>query len=231
MRKFLFLIPLSAFLFVSPSVSGQECEIYKDYKEGSSTKMVHYDHKDKVTGFTTTTVKEKKNLPGGVSLVFHQVYDNNDDYTFESEFSMECVNGEVKVDMGKLVDPTSMTAYQDMEFDIVADDMSIPSGASPGDKLNDGSVTVSVQTGTPIKVSITVTMSNRMVESRETVETPAGKFDCLKISYDLLTQIGFVKVSARSVEFYNKEHGVIRSESFNKKGKLTGYSVVEEINY
>jgi len=230
MKNYLSAFVVVVMVFSFAPASGQDCTIYSDYDEGTSTKMVHYDEKDKQTGFTVTTVKERKSIPGGTSLLFEQVYDNNDDYTFESEFEVQCVNGEVKVDMSKLVDPTMMTAYEDMEIDVVADDLSIPKNASPGDVLNDGAVIVTVDTGTPIKVSITVTLSNRKVESRETVVTPAGSFECLKITYDMLSQVGFVKVRSSSAEYYHKKHGVIKTESFNKRGKSTGYSVIEEIN-
>ena len=230
MKKYLSVFVVSVMAFTFSPASGQDCTIYSDYEEGTSTKMVHYDKKDKSTGFTVTTVKEKKSIPGGTSLLFHQNYDNNEDYTFETEFEVKCVDGDVKVDMSKMIDPTMMSAYEDMEIDVVADDMSIPKNASPGDKLNDGSVTVTVDTGTPINVTVTVSLSNRKVASKETVDTPAGSFECLKITYDILSQVGFMKVRSSAAEYYNKKHGVIKSESFNKRGKSTGYSVIEEIN-
>lgn len=231
MKKLLSILTVFALFFSFNTLSAQDCTIYEGYKEGSSTKMVHYDKKDKMTGWTTTTVKERSDLPAGVSLTFNQQYDNGDDYQFESEFTIECENGVVKVDMSKMLDPNTMTAYENMEFEIDADDMSIPPKASAGDKLDDGEITVTIITGTPINVSISVGMSNRVVESEETIETPAGKFDCLKISYDLLTKVGFVKVKSSAVEYYNKVHGVVKSESYDKKGKLEGYSVLEEISY
>lgn len=231
MRKSLLFLLLIGFGLGLINVYSQECTVYSDYKEGTSIKMVHYDKKDKTTGSTTTTVKEKKNIPGGLFILFNQKYDDNEDYQFESEFSVECVNGEVKVDMSKFLDPNTLAAYENMELEIEADDLSIPSNASAGDKLNDGEIKVTVLTGTPINVSITVGMSNRLVASKEKIETPAGKFDCLKITYDLLTQVGFVKVRSSAAEYYSKKHGVVKSESFDKRGKLTGYSVIEEINY
>jgi len=230
MKKYLSVLVVSVLAFTFSSVYGQGCTIYSDYDEGTSTKMVHYDKKDKPTGFTVTTVEEKKSIPGGTSMLFHQKYDDNEEYTFETEFEVKCVDGDVKVDMSKMIDPTMMSAYEDMEIDVVADDMSIPKNASPGDELNDGSVTVTVDTGTPINVTVTVSLSNRKVESKETVVTPAGSFDCLKITYDILSQVGFMKVRSSAAEYYNKKHGVIKSESFNKRGKSTGYSVIEEIN-
>lgn len=227
MKRVLFIVTC-AVLIVSGTYA-QDCTIYSAYEEGNSYKMVHYDKKDKPTGFTVSTVKQRNTIPGGVAMIFNQQYDNYDEYTFESEFEVRCVNGDVIVDMRKFIDPNSMAAYQDMEIEVQADDFTLPKNAGPGDKLDDGSVTVTVDTGTPVRVTLTVTMSNRQVVSKENVETPAGSFDCLKISYDILTQVGFMKIQASAVEYFNEEHGVIRSESFNKKGKLTGYSVVEEI--
>lgn len=225
----MFLLLPAMFLSTS-TLTAQDCKIYHDYSEGTSVKMVHYDKKDKITGYTVSTVKEKKQIPGGVSLLFHQKYDNTEDYTFETEFDVRCENGNVLVDMEKMLDPTTMTAYEDMEFEVTADDLSIPKNAAPGDRLNDGSVTVAVNTGSPVNITIAVSLSGRKVESREKVETPAGTFDCLKITYDMLTQVGFLKIRSAAAEYYNREHGVVRSESFNKSGKLTGYSVIEEIS-
>lgn len=223
---------LFAFLITAgPALlNAQDCEIYDGFKEGSKTKMVHYDKKDKVTGFTTTTIKEKKSLTNGVSVSVHQLFDDTEDYTFESEFTMECRDGVTYVDMEKFIDPNTLSAYQDMEIEVQADNITIPANAKPGDDLQGGSVTVTVDTGTPVRVTLTVDVTNRKVESKETIETPAGKFDCLKISYDMLSKIGFVKIQGSTVEYYNRKVGVVRSEAYNKKGKLSGYTVLEEIN-
>lgn len=230
MKNSLFILLLSA-LFLAPSTgNAQNCEIYEDYREGSTIKSVYYDQKDKPTGYTITTVKEKKKDADGVLIQFQQNYSNYDDYSFESEFSIRCNNGEVTVDMQRFIDPSSMTAYEGMDFEVSADDLSIPENASVGDELNGGTVTVSVNTGTPVKVTVAVTLSNRVVAGKETVVTPAGTFECLKITYDILSQIGFVKIRSSAAEYYSKRDGVIKSETFNKKGKITGYTIVEEIN-
>jgi hypothetical protein len=211
-------------------MNAQDCDIYQEFREGTTTKMVHYDQKDKITGITTTTIKEKNNLPNGVSVRVHQLFDDTEEYTFESEFTMECRDGVTTVDMEKFIDPNSLSAYENMEIEVEADNIPLPSNAKPGDALEGGLVTVRINTGTPVKVTMTVEITNRKVESREKVETPAGTFDCLKITYDMLSKIGFVKIQGSTAEYYNSKVGVVRSESFNKKGKLTGYTVLEEIN-
>ncbi len=229
MKNYAFFFLFIGILLPWNYVAAQDCDIYKDFSEGTTTRMVHYDKKDKVTGYTITTVTEKKKLSNGVSMLFHQVYDDTEEYKFESDMRIECRGGEVIYSMENFIDPTTLSAYEGMEFEISADDLSIPSNAKPGDELNDGAVSITINTGSPVKVTVTSTISNRKVVSKESVETPAGKFDCLKISYDVLTQIAFVKMRSSTVEFYNEKSGVVKTESFNKKGKLTGYSLLEEI--
>ncbi len=230
MKRFAILLFVVGIMLQWSSINAQDCDIFKDFKEGTKTKMVHYDKKDKMTGFTETTVTEKKKLSNGVSISFHQVYDDTEEYTFESGLRIECIDGEVRYDMEKFLDPTTMTAYEGMELDVTSDDLTIPSGSKPGDVLNDGVLKVVVNTGSPVKVTITATISNRQVVSKEKLETPAGKFDCLKISYDILTQVAFIKIKGSTVEYYDSNYGVVRTESYSKKGKLTGYSVLEEIS-
>lgn len=73
-----------------------------------------------------------------------------------------------------------------------------------------------------------VNMTDYKVEAREQVTTPAGEFDCLVISQRVSTKV-IVKVEAGSMEWYAKGIGMVRSESYNKKGKLVGYDVLTEL--
>ena len=73
-------------------------------------------------------------------------------------------------------------------------------------------------------------ISDRMIAARERLETPAGAFDCLKITYNILSQIGFVKVNMSATEWYSPEYGTIRSETYNKKGKLVSYMVLNSVD-
>jgi hypothetical protein len=227
-RNILILLALSLMTAIN-GLNAQDCELFDGFKEGSKMKMVNYDEKDRMTGFTITEVKEKTNGPDGVSVSFHQVYDNTEDYTFESDFVMKCKDGVTFVDMKSFIDPTSLEAYKDMEIQVDGDNLSIPAGAKAGDQLDGGTITININTGTPIKVNMSVEISDRMVESIENIETPAGTFKCLKIKYNMLSKVGFIKIQSSVVEYFNKRDGVIRSESYNKKGKLQGYSVIEEI--
>ena len=67
------------------------------------------------------------------------------------------------------------------------------------------------------------TIYNRKVEAEEEISTKAGTFKCFKISYDILTD-AMIDIKGSAIEWIAKDVGAVRTESYNKKGKLTGYS-------
>ena len=78
-------------------------------------------------------------------------------------------------------------------------------------------------------MTLTVDLTNRQIVAHETIETPAGSFKCIKYSYDAFSKMGFIKMNSSGIEWYSAALGTIRSESYDKKGKLTGYTVLESI--
>jgi len=101
--------------------------------------------------------------------------------------------------------------------------------APAGTELEDAGVTAEVRSNGMKIMTITVNVTNRRIEAHEVIETPAGSFECTKYAYDANTKAGFVKVESSGIEWYNPDYGTIRSESYDKKGKLAAYSVLESV--
>jgi len=81
-----------------------------------------------------------------------------------------------------------------------------------------------------LTIGIVTNVLKTILYAEENIETPAGTYNCLKITYNIRSQYGFLSDNRSVVDWHNKELGTVRSESFNKKGKLIGYSVLQEIN-
>ena len=77
--------------------------------------------------------------------------------------------------------------------------------------------------------ALTIHTTNRKVEARESYTCPAGTFECLVISQTTQTKM-VMKIETSSKEWYAKEIGMVRSEFYNKKGVLKGYSLLTAIN-
>ena len=227
LRKFRILVIL---LLIPVSVLSQDCELYFSLDEGTVQKIAHYNNKDKLTGTTEILIAEKREIAGGMEVKLEQTYVDEKDNSFEANMMIECVNGVLYFDMNDFLDPNTMMAYEGMEIEVSADKLPFPSDAKPGDQLENGVITATIrQSGVKI-MTIVVEVFDRMVEAEETIETPAGSFECLKIKYNVSSQFGFVKMNMSNIEWFNWKVGTVRAENYNKKGKLTDYTVLQEIN-
>ncbi len=213
------------------SAGAQECGEMFPQEEGTVLTYLNYDKKDKVTGSTENSLKEKSEIPGGMAVVMSSVHrDDKGKVIMENEVNLECREGVIYLDAANYLDPGAMSAYQTMDVKVKADNLEIPLGASAGTALNDGGVTATVSSSGIKIMTIRVDLSNRKIEAREKIETPAGEFECIKYSYDMQTQAGFVKASFSGIDWYSPKYGTIRSETYNSKGKLAASMVLESID-
>ncbi len=220
-----------AILFAAGTlVRAQDCKDYFPQKEGTILTYVSYDKKDKVTGSSEMSFRDKKQTENGMSVLFVSSFnDEKEEVLYESEVKVECKDGVLYIDASKFLDPTTMSAYETMEVEVNGNNLELPLDGPVGMQMEDGSVTAVVRSGGVKVITLSVNISNRKIAAKEKVESPAGDFDCIKYTYDMLTQISFVKVSMSAIEWYNPELGTIRSESYNKNGKLTGYTLLESV--
>jgi hypothetical protein len=218
-------------LFAFTAANGQNCADFMPQKEGAVLKHVTYDKKGKVTGSSEMAYKEKTVKDDWSEAVFMSTYsDKNGEAIFENEVKVECKNGVLYLSSSKFLDPSTMSAYESMDVEVDAEHMDLPLDAKAGTELKDGKVTAVVRSNGMKLVTISVEIFNRKVEAIETIDTPAGSFECIKSSFDIHTEMGFVKMNMSSVEWYSRDVGPVRSESYDKKGKLASYTVLESID-
>ena len=138
-----------------------------------------------------------------------------------SDLTMECRDGVFTFDMDQYLNDEMLTAVEDMEFTITGDNLEFPAEMNAGDQLKDGKISLVVE-DMPM-MNMTTTVYNRNVEAIEKITTEAGTFECYKISYDVLTD-AMIDIQTSGIEWIARDAGAVRTESYNKNGKLTGYS-------
>jgi hypothetical protein len=72
-------------------------------------------------------------------------------------------------------------------------------------------------------------ITNRKVLAKETITTEAGSFKTVKVSEDISSKLGFVKVNMSSINWASANIGNIRSETYDKNGKLLSVTELESI--
>lgn len=211
--------------------SQSNCKPYVPITKGTTWEVTSYSPKDKVTGTVTyklldVVISENKS----VFSIRATTFDKKGEQTFSSKYEATCVNGNFEFDMAFMIDGSVMGAYNNMDVDVDATKFEIPSmDAEAGTVLKDGSLIVKVSSSGVSIFKMAVDVTERKVEAKEEVTTPAGTFYCLKLTQNINTKMGFVKADATSKEWYAENIGIVRSESYNKKGKLTGYELLTKL--
>ncbi len=226
-RNLLKCFLLISTLLLTNIAFSQECGYYP----GSSGAVLGYqtlDGKGKITGTSRVTLLDiQKSGSAIIYKVKSESWDDKNKPQQTGEYSMKCENGEFTMDMKSFVDPKSMEGFKDMEVTFSGTDMVYPSRMQPGDVLPDANITIGAASGGLALMKLTVSITNRKVESIETITVPAGTFECYKITYDVETKMG-LKISSVAAQWMNKGAGNIKTETYDKKGKLLGSTLLTE---
>jgi hypothetical protein len=214
--KFLFTV-LAACLFTF-ALSAQDCSGYYYLQNNKTIELSIKNKRGKDDGKVIYTISDvKKNGGATTASVKSEVFDKKGKSIAKSAAAVKCRNGSIMMDIkmfipsqqGQQVDPASAKI----------DDVYIeyPGNMKVGDVLNDGRMSgdVKMQGGMEAKMEMEIT--NRKVEAKESVTTPAGTWQCFKITYNskFTTRIAGIGIPIKMeiTEWYAPGFGLVKSES------------------
>ena len=208
-------------------VFAQDCVSYIPMKQGAIWETQSFDAKNKLTSTAKSVVKEKTVTGNTIKLVIEsETFDSKGKTLGKNSYSAGCDNGAYYLDMRGNIDQNGMSNFKDMQVTITADNLDFPSNPQPGQTLKPGKFTMdAVMPGMPGGFKMTVDVYNRKVDALESVTTPAGTFNCVKISYEMKTFM-MMEILTKGVEWYSKDVGLVKSESYDTKGKLISSSLL-----
>lgn len=217
---------LISFLLLTASLIAQDCREYYPTTAGESFVLETYNRKDKLEARAEYEVLE---ATSSSMTYLAKMYDKKEDLLYEMEFDIRCEEGRIMVDMQEFVPPNSLEQMKSMdgvEVEIDGDYLEFPAELSAGMELEDASITVSVSmSALGNMMSTTVDITDRKVEGMEMVETPMGNLECFKVTQTTNIKAGFLKSESSESNYIHPEKGFVKSETFNKKGKLDSYTI------
>ena len=215
----LFLVALT------PIFSQDECNPYYQLTEGHTWTTKSYSaKKDKYKGSQTFKVLSAKEVEGKLIITVNLVAtDKKDKEVFNKDITFECLDGVVDMDMSSMIPAEMIESFESMDMKIEIDRLSLPQQLDVGQVLDEGSVTMTMEG--PVNMTMGFNIKDRTVEGKETVNVPAGDFEAFKITYNTEFK-GMGSRETKSVEYISENVGLVRSESYNKKGELDFYSVL-----
>ncbi|MBL7859052.1 MAG: hypothetical protein JNM57_15275 [Cyclobacteriaceae bacterium] len=204
-----------------------QCEYYV-VSNGSEWEMETYNAKGKLTARNQQKVTQFNATATGFNAMINSIMLNDKGKeTMKGDLEMKCENGTLHFDMRNFVSEDQMKAYSSYETKIESKSLETPSKLSIGQTLPDGSITISA-VGSPLPMKMTIVITNRKVESQESITTPAGTFACYKITslMNMQSQMGVnMSFSFTSTEWLAPAVGTVRSETY-RNGKLNGYTIL-----
>ncbi len=221
------LIPVIFSLLAISGLKAQNCFKYFPTKEGTTLEYTYYDSQDKVTAISEQTVIEKK-TENGKQIITYQVVNKpvDTDTTYTRTFDIICdKDGKINIDLSAMM-PNTLNG---MQLEVEGGMLDFPRNPTVGQELEGSTMIIKMLSEGKLIATANSDITNRKVEAIDDVTTPAGTFHCIVISYEQTITLGFIKNTAKIKEWYSENYGLIKAESYNKKGKLDSYHELTKI--
>jgi hypothetical protein len=202
---------IALFLIAGVGLKGQTP--FYPQKEGMKLTYAEKNAKGKITGYTQTTIRQVDVADGlNFSVACEsQVMDDKKKplLTKPIEIKVEVVDGVV------IFDPASLAGKLTEGMQVTGGNLLLPANVSLGDALEDYAVEVAIG---PIKTSSA--FSGIKVAAEQTLQVDGKTLSCLLVESDVLTKALGMKQEMKQKVWYARGIGQVKTETYNKKGKL-----------
>jgi len=222
-NKITFLLAL--FLTTTTVISQNNCSIYYPFKEGTKFQITSFDKNGKKESVMDYDIVS---LSNNVATINSKVTDAKGKDVTSASYEMTCNGDGISIDFKSLMNPELLKQYKDMEVDMKGTNIELPNNLSIGQSLKDAQLIMTINMG-GMKMNMNIDMVNRTVDAKESITTAAGTYNCFAVSYNSEIKMG-IKQSFKIKEWISEGVGVVKTETYNKGGKLMGYSELTSIS-
>lgn len=221
---------LIAAIILGVSVSKAQ-ETFFPTKEGTVLIYKTFDKKDKVTNTIQYTITHLEISGSDMDITYLcESIDPKDKLVFKEEITIHQKGDKLYLDMSNFINKAAFQQNGEIPAEVVVsgNNMEIPLNPQPGDILPDAHVEMALKMGF-VNMKISADVTNRKVEAIEDVVVKGGSFKSYKFSSDINSVAMGIKVRSKSVEWYAKGIGTVKSESYDKNGNLQSHTELIEI--
>ncbi len=197
---------------------------------GKKITTENYDDKDKLTGSSTSEVISINQLVDKTEVVVEaESFDKKGVSQGKTQLSYYCTGDVFQVDMKSMLNQEQMAGFEGMSIEYTVENMGYPKAMVAGMTLKDGFVEAVISNEGMTLMTMRTDVKNNKVEAVESITVPAGTYSAYKISSEISSKTGFMTINMKSVQWMVLEIGAVRTETYNKKGTLMGYSVMSKM--
>lgn len=228
LMKKLFIV--AVLLCIITVAVGQDCKNYYYLLNNAEVEMTISDAQGSPAGKTlykvTTVNKEGSDMVSDFTSTF---LDKSGKEVTSGQGKFKCSGGVAFIDM-KMNMP-SMPQLKDMKMEAKTTDafLTYPAGLAIGQALPDGRFEME-SNANGMEMQMALSVRDRKVAGKEKVTSPAGSWDCYKITARMEIQMKImgmgVPISLETTEWFAPGFGQVKTASHDKNGKLMGGTLI-----
>jgi len=223
------LLPIAILLTVS-RLAAQDCAAFFPFEKGAAMEYTFYDSKGKLSNVSSQKVViiDDEGAAGMTAQVEVVMTDKNGKEQTKGNYKATCKNNTLLMDITAIV-PQMTQAFSSLEMQISGDQLQLPSKLTAGQTLPDAHMEIKAGSGGVNLMKITIDITERKVEGKESITTALGTYEAYKITYVTNTKTLMSK-SFRSTGWYAPKIGLIKQETYDKKGSLDSSMVLTKFS-
>ena len=196
--------------------------------------MTMYDKKQKESGKVVYTITGSAKTGTSTSAAFNsEVFNEKGKSISKSSGKYKCTGGILLVDAKVALPSDQSSLYQDAEVKAEDSFIEYPASMSSGQALKDASFKMDMIKNGSTFSTVNFEESERKVIGKESITTPAGTWECWKITFNAfmkvtMTGIG-IPVRMQVTEWFAPGFGIVKTETANKNGKLMGSTMITKV--
>ncbi len=206
---------------------GQECHEYFPFKEGTEWEITSYDEKDKVLSVNNYKIIGRS---GNTAEINFSSLDKKGKEIVNITSKWFCDDNNISFEMKDMFPQSAAMNNTKAEMKFSGKNLDFPKTMKVGDKLPDADAKLEMFIDGMRFMSMNIFITERLVEKNEQITTPLGTFDCIKISQSSEIK-SIISNKSKSSSWISKSKGLVKSENYNSKGKLTGYQLMTRFKF
>ena len=190
--------------------------------------MTSYDGKDKVSGVINQEVIELATVGGELIATSKVISSDKKGKSMGESFTtkIKCKEGNISMNFQDIIG-AAMPKMEGAEMKITGDDLMYSYSLSVGQTFPDAKTNMEILLSGKSLMKMEFTMKNRKVAAKENLTTPAGTFECYKITYSMVSSMKMVGESTGAL--WLSDGMMIKTESYSKKGEKTHTTLLTKL--
>lgn len=220
------LITAFTLLFLSGNLFSQDCANYYYLQNDKTIEMTISNKNGKESGKMTYVVSDSKKSGSSVTATINSEFVDAKGKTIsKATNNVKCENGVMQMNMKTFIPAAQMEQMKSGTATASDVYLEYPANMNVGDQLKDGQFNMDYESTSGLKSSIEISITERKVEGKESVTTPAGTWECYKITSEnkIVSKIAGIGIPIRMsvTEWYAPGFGVVKTESKTGKTEIT----------